>query len=416
MIRAMIISLGGTPEPLVRAIAEHRPQFVAFLASHESVSILGKVMEALEAEGINRPAYRVELIEDVNDLVHCYEKSLACARFIKERQFRPEEVAVDYTGGTKNMSVALALASAGKGYSFSYVGGSSRTKGGLGIVDSGSEVVYTSVSPWQIFAVQEWQHLVLHVNCFQYEAALTLVRETRGRLPASEQTRWQGLEETLEGLLHWDRFNHSEALPRFKEGLQTLENWSRLKNDQVLDTYVREGQSCLAFLQRMAHESRGFKIMTRLLLADLVANAERRAAQGRYDDAMARLYRALEMQGQIALMQRWGVSTSEVPPAQIPEDLRQEYQERYLDRETGRLKLPLMATFRLLHALHDPAGEGFKQREEDFRKLLSARNASILAHGSTPVSENAFTRLRDLLREALDLRETITFPQLRFPF
>ena len=39
----MIISLGGTPEPLARSIIEHRPHFVTFLASHNSVLVLGKV-------------------------------------------------------------------------------------------------------------------------------------------------------------------------------------------------------------------------------------------------------------------------------------------------------------------------------------------------------------------------------------
>ena len=148
MTQAMIISLGGSPEPLVRSIAEHRPQFVTFLASQDSVVLLGKVMELLDQGGVPRPEHRVVLADDVNSLVHCYEKALKCARWLEDREFQADEVVVDYTGGTKSMTAALALATVGKGYRFSYVGGTSRTKGGLGIVETGSEAVHTGVSPW----------------------------------------------------------------------------------------------------------------------------------------------------------------------------------------------------------------------------------------------------------------------------
>jgi CRISPR-associated protein (TIGR02710 family) len=204
MCQAMIISLGGTPEPLARSIAEHRPAFICFFASHDSVERLGQVRELLAQGGLSLPPKHIVLAEDVNDLVHCYEKALECARLLAARDIPPAEVVVDYTGGTKTMTAALALATVGKGYRFSYVGGEKRNKEGLGVVESGSDVVHTGVSPWQIFAVEEWQHLVLYVRQYQYEAALTLVSQTRQRLPGKEQLRWQGLEETLEGLLHWE--------------------------------------------------------------------------------------------------------------------------------------------------------------------------------------------------------------------
>lgn len=40
---------------------------------------------------------------------------------------------------------------------------------------------------------------------------------------------------------------------------------------------------------------------------DLILNAERRAVQERYDDAVARLYRAVEMVAQVRLQSEWGL-------------------------------------------------------------------------------------------------------------
>lgn len=420
MSQAMIISLGGTPEPLVRAMAEHRPQFVTFLASQDSVVLLGKVMELLDQEGLPRPAHRVVLVEDVNDLVHCYAKALEGARYLEEREIRAEEVVVDYTGGTKTMTAAVVLATVGRGYRFSYVGGARRTKGGLGIVESGYEEVYQGVSPWQIFAVAEWQHLILHVRQYQYEAALTLVRETRRRQPAAEQVLWNGLENALEGLLYWDRFHHREALPRFKEGLRALTQWLELRprdqTAQALTGFVAQGERCLEFLVGLAADTRNFTREGPRLVQDLLANADRRASQGRYDDAMARLYRALEMLGQLAFREKLGASTSNVPEVKIPAGLREEYARRYRDPQDGKIKVPLEATFQVLKELDDPGARQFFERYEDFRRIMLARNQSILAHGIQPIDGPLYQTLRNLLIETFALQADLIFPQLRSPF
>jgi CRISPR-associated protein (TIGR02710 family) len=416
MCQAMIISLGGTPEPLARSIAEHRPAFICFFASHDSVERLGQVRCLLAQDALSLPPKHIVLAEDVNDLVHCYEKALECARLLAARDIPPAEVVVDYTGGTKTMTAALALATVGKGYRFSYVGGEKRNKEGLGVVESGFEVVHTGVSPWQIFAVEEWQHLVLYVRQYQYEAALTLVSQTRPRLPVKEQLRWQGLEEALAGLLHWDRFNHREALPLFRQGIEKLSQWLEIKDDRALNGFVAQGRECLNFLKALANQTDQFKRPGPLMVADLLANAERRAVQGRYDDATARLYRALEMQGQIAVQELTGASTGNVPEGKIPASLREEYALRYRDPQDGKIKIPLEATFRLLHALEHPLGQQFVAQQENFRRLLLARNGSILAHGLQPVSPEVYAELRELSLHICALPEPVVFPQLQYPY
>ena len=53
-------------------------------------------------------------------------------------------------------------------------------------------------------------------------------------------------------------------------------------------------------------------------LFDLWRNAERRAAQGRYDDAVARVYRLLEWSAQWLLRSRCGIDTGDVSPERVP--------------------------------------------------------------------------------------------------
>jgi len=80
MCQAMIVSLGGTPEPIVRTLCEHRPTYVCFLASQQSVYVLGQVKELLKAEGCTPQDSRTVLPENVDDLPHCYGKALEMPR------------------------------------------------------------------------------------------------------------------------------------------------------------------------------------------------------------------------------------------------------------------------------------------------------------------------------------------------
>lgn len=116
--KELIISLGGSPEPVVKAITIHRPEVVCFFASQQSVGQVGSVLDRAGAtDQLWRPtAQYTVLTDDSQDLIHCYEKAPQCAAWIEEQGIPPEDVVVDYTGGTKAMTAALALATIGKGY------------------------------------------------------------------------------------------------------------------------------------------------------------------------------------------------------------------------------------------------------------------------------------------------------------
>ena len=136
----------------------------------------------------------------------------------------------------------------------------------------------------------------------------------------------------------------------------------------------------------------------------MLANARRRAGEGRYDDAVARLYRAIEATGQLRLRTEHGIDASKVPFDRVPESLREAWAP-YTQVHGQELQLPLQGVYRLLAALEDPLGALFqKARLSDPEKSpLTNRNQSILAHGYSPVSKKTFD---DLWSAALNLAET----------
>jgi hypothetical protein len=165
---------------------------------------------------------------------------------------------------------------------------------------------------------------------------------------------------------------------------------------------------------------------TGIFLRELLDNALRTAKQGRFEDAAARLYRAIEMQGQIWLSQL----TNNIflngrcrQDNNLPEELKPlpccQRDER------GEIKLSLEDHFFALDALgHKKAkalGADIKavdasgKTKSRFRAATEKRNASILAHGVQPIGKDGFDTMKAIATELLgfDLdNESIPIPAL----
>jgi CRISPR-associated protein (TIGR02710 family) len=148
---------------------------------------------------------------------------------------------------------------------------------------------------------------------------------------------------------------------------------------------------------------------------DLIANADRRARiEGKYEDAVARLYSGLERAARFRLRRQYRINTEDVKREQLPEVLREEYTPKYLDPRDGKLKVPLVAAYRLLEALGDELGGAFTLRQEEILELLNLRNSSPLGHGESPVGADGYERFRSVLIALLALDESALprFPEL----
>ncbi|OEU79576.1 MAG: CRISPR-associated protein [Desulfobacterales bacterium S5133MH4] len=410
-MRAMIISVGGTPDPVVTSILKHKPDFVCFFASQQSLDMIGEIKKQTKAVGHNPSDYKV-VCENAEDLLHCYAKALECAKRVRDVSSEPDDVVVDYTGGTKTMSAALALATVAHGYQFSYVGGEERTKNGLGLVVSGKEVVRLGISPWQVFAVEEKKQISLFISSFQYEAAISVISKTIDRLQDRQHEVWSGVMETLQGYLAWDSFDHKTALRKLSNGLKRLEMCERFGIDNQIQEYTDKVRGNFDILNDMNQKTHFFKLLHPILLRDIVSNARRRYQQNKYDDAVARLYRALEMAGQIAFEHATGTSTCEADPEKLPQSMREEYVHRYRSPDDKKIRIPLFATFRVLKELQNPSGVQFGKYEEILKKVLSARNGSILAHGIQPIDKETYERFASIIEQLFLDGSLIEFPQL----
>jgi len=372
MLTVLVLTVGGEIEPIVRSIVQNKPNFIHFLCSDDSENARGSYELVDRAEQnivtrarVKQDQYEVHRIKDFDDLGECYVTAMKVIEGIWRRYPESEpKVIVDYTGGTKSMSAGLATAALDDG------------RCDITIV-TGMRVDRKQVSPgtetaqiMRMFDVQVSRKMRLAqelINRFDYYGAEKLLEEAMlryaGREMKDKLRRWIAICRAFDA---WDRFDHRDA---------------RRLLQSVPDMFSEHKKFLSVILEGKGH---GFE-----LVEDLLLNAERRAFQGLYDDAVARLYRATEMVAQVWLRKRYGIDTAAVDAAKLPESVRNQIAD--WQSESKPLKLGLRKAWELIcllpdDELHDEA-LGFLRKPLQF---IEIRNNSILAHGQTPVSKNQY--------------------------
>jgi len=399
MQKILILSVGGSPEPIINAVKFYKPDFVYFFCSSgpqgSAITIDGpgdpcgdkrksrcpkcgheyylgnpKGKAIVFQVGLNKEQYEIVGVDDPDDINECYSKLADLSKRIKERH--PDaQVIANYTGGTKTMSVAIALVG-----TMTEQWDLSLNKGPrLDIIKVRAGDTPVVVDKWQIFGEQCLESARKALVNYDYALAEAIVSESLLHPQESSfQNRLLRIRQLCAAFNLWDRFDHKQAL-------------------ELLSPYGRHFSQYIVILKRILKltKSTGYE-----LVSDLLNNAERRAAQKRYDDAVARLYRATELFAQLRLEKIKGYKLGKLKLKELPKELRSEY-KRYT-REGDRLALGLREDYELLHRLDDPIGDMFKQNEGKILDALNYRNSSIFAHGITPLEEKDYRLVSDRLK------------------
>jgi len=125
-------------------------------------------------------------------------------------------------------------------------------------------------------------------------------------------------------------------------------------------------------------------------IADLLNNAKRRGSdEKKFDDAVARLYRTIELIAQYTLKREYNIDVSNVSPDQIPTQLLQKWN---MPPEKPRILLALEKDYEILAAMNHLLGQRFAQ-DMELKDLLNKRNTSILAHNLIPVDQKTYRKI-----------------------
>jgi len=372
-MKVLVISVGTGTKPskqtvysLAKALAQsvdrHRPDKVLFVVTKESEeTTLPTILK-----NIKNYRYEKIKIDNPDNIQQIYETLQPKIRQIKEET---NHLVIDYTSGTKTMTAALAmLATLYEANELSYISG----KRANGIVQPGTEQII-SIRPYFATTEQKIKTAIQFFNKTQYEAAASILNQIQKNIkdPAI-LNRAVPILNLAKAYALWDKFQHQKAFKTLKK----IDMPELARNKQFL------GQLVNRLTQNKEPEPH--------LIADLICNAERRGnEQQKYDDAVARLYRTIELIAQYKLKTQYGINPSKAETSKIPKELLEKWN---IGNKTETIKLSLQRDCELLKAMGDKLGQKYEE-DGQLKNMLSKRNTSILAHGLEPVNKQTYQQL-----------------------
>jgi len=410
--RVLVVTVGGSPHPVINACREFQPDFTYFVCSkgrlpHGSEDTVDgpgdpcgdkrtqKCPECSADVPLGNPkgkaivyqvnisphAYAKKVVEDPDDLEEVYGVMLSIHHEVKQR-FPNATKAISYTGGTKNMTVGAVLL--GLHYPEWQLAINKGPRRDLIKVTQGDSWWPINIS--SIYAKGQLQAYIPLLERYEYNTVQELLRplQMNPSLPNQERARLYRLRQFCTAFDAWDRFDHQEALSRLEALGGRAGPWIRLAKNLV--GVLPKGNPYQA-------------------VADLVLNAARRVKQGGYDDAVARLYRAVEMLAQVRLKEMYEVNTGKVDLGKVPAECRSLCEAAVQD--DGEIRLPLVRSYELLACLKDELGRLWREQESRVKNALRVRNFSILAHGNEVIRETHYrecgTVFENFIKQGLEV-------------
>ncbi|MFQ3588422.1 MAG: TIGR02710 family CRISPR-associated CARF protein [Fimbriimonadaceae bacterium] len=397
MAKALVLTVGMSVASEVFAIQSVQPDFVAFLVSPDSHA---KVDDIAEQTDLKPSQMHIETVADdpaaLGQLVLAFHRAHRWAA----SQVGPNgQVYVNPTAGRKWMSTGLTLAASRLDASLVYVDVAFQD----GKPNPSTMRLVELGNPDDATGGLAATPAVALFNRGDYAGAA----EAFHRLKPSHSAHrllYQGLGRTAAALGDWDRFSHL-AEPKVADRLAEAAADVRQAADELGLTKVVDWCSQIDRLSRAILEMPRFEgnhPPSREIIGDLLANARRRIRSARYDDAAARLYRALEGVGQLLLAQR-GIRTGAVPWSDLPPDAVARFRAGRRNPDAPLPdKIGLTDAFGLARALAcDGADLFFDEGGFVFQNDIEIRNQSVLAHGLTPVGKKAAEKFAERLDERL---------------
>ena len=421
----MTVGTGVGKDKLVKAqklahglfvsIKYHNPDIVYLFGSEDSKCTVNFLKETYEkAMDEHFDFYKFFIINDIDNFPVYFEEFEK--KIIELDDYR---VIIDYTSGTKTMTMSAAFASMIFRKDLVFVSGE---RDETGIVVAGTEKP-VSQNLYPVYDNLMLEKIKDLFNINRFESGEILLNDIVSNNPNKE------IYIKLFKIYNcFDIFDYETAYALFDEEFLSIIRDKWPDNAQKFS----ENRHSLSSMQKLDPEkidlgkkpwkNRKYKRRCLYLLASLLNNAKRRHEEHKYDDAIARLYRSLEFIAQIELKTKYGLSTSNIDVSILKSrNLDVDYiktLEDGRDDKSGKIKMGLTQDYLLLDKLGNKLGKFYVDNQNCIEKFTNRRNDSILAHGFVFSSDDDFKdfekivlKMARLLNNEIDnLMEESRFP------
>lgn len=392
----LIMTVGHRKEPVILSILCLKPKNLILLPSKQTREIADKVFNDKDIKTLNLQTDIFEI--DEIDASKNYQ-------IIKENvlPLTKGSILIDPTAGRKIMVSSLSLIAFYYKLPIVYL----YTYEKNGFAFPFTETLKKIENPFEFFGDKGLEIIQDQFNSHFYEAAIITCKTTLETIrDPKTYKKIELIKELIEIYRDWDSFQHS-AVPQKKPTLserleETKRKIKQLGFDTALPKNIDENIEFLKGLE--ARWKNKLNIIDEYRIVDLYVNALRRGSvkQAKYDDAIARLYRIIEMCASYKLLE-YGIGDLSNPNyyelCKNTQNLEQEFKKikgqplpkENLALENQMIILGIIDKDDKIHRIY----ESMKKSKSDYRCLMDKRNRSILAHGTDPLNEEDWVKFRD---------------------
>ena len=366
---------------IYNSIDKISPDYIVFFASELSKNTIQYVKELFEEdddEFIEGEDYEVVILEDIDQFNSCFE---AIEQKIWQYDILSEEkheIVMDYTSGTKTMSSAMACC--GMFYSKDLITIGGDRKNGIVVAGTGT-IQYQNL--YKVYDRISLMRVRNHFNANRFYTASEILANI-----VDENIHKEDLINLVKAYYAWDNMDFDIAYDFLTKVDLDLLEVKEIKDELKINL------KALGAIVRSPHEN----LKNCYILASLINNSIRRAEEYKYDDAIARLYRAFELIAQIRLSKYSLISSDIDTEILLEKNVRQEFiDELEKNRTDGKIKIGLINDFELLAELDDELGKYFIENRNRINNLTIKRNNSILAHGLESLDKEDFDQFVEVV-------------------
>lgn len=413
--QGMFLSLGTSFEPLVLSISALQPEKVCFLYTEKSRIFLDPI---IHFTGLVPSRYEIRKVDKDNPL-----QIYKAIKEVYQEWGQPQNIALDFTGGTKSMSGGSAMAGGLIGADMVYIASSNYITN-LRRPFPGSEHLEFIPNPYQVFGdLEEEKAFGLYAQ-FDYTGAYQIFKSLEKQVP--DPRRYTVLSLLCRAYEAWDNLDIPTSRQNMSALVEKVQQYSSEDRNFILAgklTFLErqlEALNCLEksileLCNRLKPRNReGRRTLVDMfsdqdlvlaLMFTLYGNALRREVQGKYDMASLLLYRLLELISQARLAYH-GLDTVKPRYSLINEkDLLAKLNTRYKRYNNNRTfhflpdHISLFQGYMTLAALDDELTK--KISLDLIRQQVNARNYNIFAHGFDLINADRCQKFKEVVKNVL---------------
>lgn len=296
--------------------------------------------------------FNVKLDFDLINVEHLYDLEYVLGRFAyKIDEYIEDEIIIDCTFSTDIMNLAAIL-----------------------MADRYNKVIQKNIFPIDIntsrFNSQKNCDLLKLQYYFNHNA-FQLMHELLDSTYKMRNSKIQLYRQLAYDYSNWDNFNY--------------ESISNRQYNFDFPEYSEEFLNNHRGLQKICNpkDKRHFPYQ----IADMINNAKRRYVEGKYNDAVMRLYKTIDIIAHAELLTKYGINKVNVDVDKLSKlGLKNKYiskiENQHRNRTTNKeIEINLTEGYFLLYRLNNKIGRYYYKNIELFTRLNRIRNKSILNHG-----------------------------------